>query len=183
MDSFELNKVAGAVLFCVLIILGVNNLGDNLVKPKKLAENAYHVDVPDAPEPGKGTATVAVSEPDKPIAELLATADLKKGEASFKKCATCHTSEKGGANKIGPNLWDIVEGNRARTAGFAYSTGMQAKGGSWSYEDIYTFTKNPKAFVPGTKMSFAGIKKAEERADIIAYLRSLSDSPKPLPSN
>lgn len=183
MDSFEVNKIAGAVLFCILVILGLNNLGNILIKPKKLAENAYHIDVPDAPEPGKGAKTPAAAEPDKPVALLLASADVKKGEASFKKCATCHTPEKGGANKVGPNLFDIVGSNKARTAGFAYSSGMQGKGGAWTYDEIYAFIKDPKAFVPGTKMSFAGIKKSEERADIIAYLRGLSDAPKPLPTN
>ncbi|MCW5731931.1 MAG: cytochrome c family protein [Alphaproteobacteria bacterium] len=180
MDSFELNKIAGAVLFCMLVIVGLHNLGNILVAPKKLAENAYKVEVPETE--GAATATAA-AEPAKPIAELLAAADAKRGEVQFRKCATCHTPDKGGANRVGPNLWDIVGNKMAHIDGFAYSNNLAGKGGTWGYEELSAFIANPRAFIPGTKMAFAGIRKPEERADLLAYLRTLSDSPKPLPGN
>lgn len=179
MDSFEINKIAGAILFAMLVIVGVHNLGNILIAPKKLTENAYKVEVPEEAAPAAATAGPA--EPEKPIAALLAAADVKRGETSFKKCATCHTPEKGGANRVGPNLWDVVGAKKGHIAGFAYSTALTGKGGEWDYEALNQFIANPKGYINGTKMSFAGIKKPEERADLIAYLRSLADSPKPLP--
>lgn len=181
MDSFELNKIAGAVLFCMLVIAGVNNLGDILIAPNKLTENAYKVDVPEEAVAGNAGQGAKPEEPVKPIAELLASADAKKGEAAFKKCAACHTAEKGGPNKIGPNLWGIVGAKRAHIDGFAYSSALQGKSGEWDYDSLFQFITNPKGFVPGTKMAFAGIRKVDERADIIAWLRTLSDNPLPLP--
>jgi cytochrome c len=99
----------------------------------------------------------------------------------MKQCFTCHTIDKGGANKVGPNQWDIVGRKIASHAGFSYSSALQAKGGEWTYEDLNHMIFKPAAFVKGTKMAFVGIPKEQERADVIAYMRSMSDSPKPLP--
>lgn len=179
MDSFEINKIAGAVLFCLLIIMGVNQVGNMVVHPKKLAEAAYKIDVPDAP--AAGGAPAAAEEQDPPVAGLLAAANVDAGKKAFGKCASCHGVDKGGPAKVGPNLFDIVGGPKAHMAGFAYSDGLKKTEGAWTYDNLYAFLKNPKAYAPGTKMAYAGSKSPKERADLIAYLRSLSDSPKPLP--
>ena len=116
------------------------------------------------------------------IGPLLAGANVEAGKAIFiKQCFTCHTIDKGGANKVGPNQWDIVGRKKAAEPGFSYSSGMQAMGGSWSVEDINHMIFKPQAFVRGTKMAFAGLPKAQERADVIAYLRTMNDNPPPLP--
>ena len=113
---------------------------------------------------------------------MLAKADPARGQALTKVCATCHTFDKGGAAKVGPNLYNVVDRAKGSEAGFAYSDAMKAKGGKWTFEDLNTFITNPKAFVDGTKMGFGGEPDPEKRADIIVYLRSLSDSPAPLPA-
>jgi len=112
---------------------------------------------------------------------LLAAATTESGAKAFKKCKSCHTTGLGGANTIGPNLWDVVGRSKAASPGFAYSAALKKIGGAWSYEDLDAFLSKPKKYAPGTKMSFAGIKKAPGRAAVIAYLRSLSETPKPLP--
>lgn len=180
MDSFEINKMVGAALFALLIIMGVNQVGNMLVHPKKLAEAAYKIDVPDAP--AAGGAAPAAEEADPPVAGLLAAASVDGGKKAFGKCAACHSVDKGGPAKVGPNLYDIVQAPKGHMAGFAYSDGLKKTGGEWTYDSLYAFLKNPKAYAPGTKMAYAGSKSAKERADLIAYLRSLSDSPKPLPN-
>lgn len=178
MDSFELNKLAGAVLFCVLVIMGVNQFGNILVHPKQLAEPAYKIEVADA---GPKAAATAVAEPEQPVGPLLATASVDAGKKSAAKCAACHAFEKGAAAKVGPPLWDVIGSAKGHTAGFAYSDALKKTEGPWSYDSLFAFIGNPKAYAPGTKMAFAGIKSAKERADLIVFLRSLSDSPKPLP--
>src|SRR5690606_6894174 len=120
-----------------------------------------------------------------PIAVLLASADAEKGANAFKKCVACHTGDKGGANKVGPNLFDLVNRPIATHEGFSYSAAMKdfSQGGSvhWDFEHLNHFLEGPKKYVPGTSMGFAGVKKEAERADLIAYLRTLSDSPAELP--
>jgi cytochrome c len=113
---------------------------------------------------------------------LLASADVAKGQAAARKCASCHSFEKGGPNRVGPNLHDVVGRAKAAVPNFSYSAALKEKGGEWSFENINAFLQNPKGYAPGTTMAFAGIGAAAERADILAYLRSLSDSPKPLPT-
>jgi cytochrome c len=118
----------------------------------------------------------------RPIEKLLQTASVEKGAAAAKKCAACHTFEKGGPNRVGPNLFGVVERARASEAGFNYSAAMKAKGGKWDFQELNAFLLNPKANVPGTAMGFAGISKDSERADVIDYLRSLADKPVPRPT-
>ena len=115
--------------------------------------------------------------------QLLQTASVEKGAGAAKKCAACHTFEKRGPNRVGPNLYGVLNEAKASPArNFNFSAALKAKGGTWTYDDLNKFIASPKGFVPGTAMSFAGIQKDSERADVIAYLRSLSESPAPLPT-
>jgi cytochrome c len=135
-----------------------------------------------AAQPAAGATQTAAAAAAAPIDERLAKADLAAGQKAAQKCAACHSFDKGGPNKIGPNQWDIVGGPHAHKADYSYSKAMAALHDKpWTYEAIDQFLAGPQAAVPGTKMTFAGIKKPEERADVILYLRSLSDNPKPLP--
>jgi cytochrome c len=180
MDSFELNKILGAVLGICLVLLSLNITANAIFAPHKPAKPGYDIAVPDQPADGKGGAPAA-AEPPKPIAELLAASDVARGETSAKKCAACHTFNKGGPNRVGPNLWGIVGRAKASVAGFNYSTAMKGKGGDWGYDDLNAYLLNPKAMVPGTNMQFAGISRGGERGDLINYLHTLADSPVPLP--
>jgi cytochrome c len=181
MDSFQLNKLAGAFLGTVFILMSVSLISDTLFYSPVPEKPGYIVEAAE-PAAGEGAAagdTAAI----EPIAPLLASADAAAGEALFKKCAACHTPESGGANKVGPNLWGIVGRPIAAHAGFGYSAALKeyASNGAWDYEKLSAFIAAPKATVKGTAMGYAGLKKADERANLIAYLRSLADSPAPLP--
>jgi cytochrome c len=178
MDSFELNKIMGALLGTCLVLLSLNIAAGAIFAPVKLEKPGYDIAVPETPA---GGAAPAAAEPEKPIAELLASSDPAKGATAAKKCQACHTFEKGGPNRVGPNLWGVVNRPKGTEAGFNYSAAMKGKGGEWTYEDLNKFLSGPKAFVPGTNMQFAGLPKNSERADVINYLHTLTDSPGPLP--
>ncbi len=178
MDSFEFNKIMGAVLLAGTVTLGLSIFSDIAVSSEKPEKPGYEVAVAET-KPAAGGAAVIVA--DLPIAQLLATADKGKGEAIFKKCVSCHSVDKGGANKVGPNLYDIVDKSMASTAGFKYSAALIEKSKSvpkWNYEALTSFLKKPSEYAKGTAMSFAGIEKAEDRANVIEYLRNASDAPK-----
>jgi cytochrome c len=128
-------------------------------------------------EEGAGAA-----EAEKPIEFYLASADAAKGEQVFKKCAACHNADKGGANQLGPNLWGVVGAPIGEGRGFAWSDALAKHGGSWDWDSLSHWLKSPKTFAPGTKMTFAGLSKPEDRADVIAFLNQHGDSPKPMPA-
>jgi cytochrome c len=175
MSSIEFNKAVGAVLLVALTVMVFGFIGNALVKPK--SHVAAKVKVA-ASSPSKAAAQKA---PIQPIGPMLASASADKGAVIFKKCAVCHTTAKGDKNKLGPNLWNIVNASRAGKSGFKYSKAMQSKAGNWNFESLNEFLIKPKAYVPKTKMAFGGIKKAKQRADLIVYLRNLADSPAKLP--
>ncbi|WP_082552566.1 c-type cytochrome [Methylobacterium sp. Leaf456] len=177
MDSFELNKVAGAVLGALLFAVGSGFVAELIYHPKPAGNAGYPL-----PEPEPKAASTAAAPKAEPIAVRLASADAEKGKGGTKACAACHSFEKGGPNKVGPHLWDVVERQKAHEPGFEYSGALKEKGGTWTYEDLDHFLENPKGWVKGTKMAFAGIGSPAERANVVAYLRTLSDSPKPLPA-
>ena len=179
MDSFELNKILGAVLGTCLILLVTSFAASALFAPNKPEKPGFEIAVK---EEAAGGEKAAAAAPPEPIEKLLQTASVQKGEQAAKKCAACHDFTKGGPNKVGPNLFGIVGDKKGEVRGFNFSAAMKAKGGTWTIDDLSQFIDNPKGFVPGTAMGFAGIQKGSERADVIAYLNSLSDSPKPLPT-
>lgn len=183
MDSFEFNKIAGAVLAALLVFFGLREVSHVVFSEQAPEKPGYVVAVQS--DSGSSTSSQAAKKEEKkvPIGVLLASADVEKGKKVIKKCVSCHTLEKDGKNKVGPNLWDIVGRKYAGLEAFAYSKALKAKEGTWSYEDLDAFFEKPKAWLPGTKMVFRGISKPQQRADLILYLRSLSDSPKPLPEN
>ena len=178
MDSFEFNKIAGAVLGTLLFVMGVGILSDGIFHHGVPKQSAYALPEAEVATASTGGAATAAAEP---IADRLKTADAKKGEGLMKACAACHAFEKGGANKVGPALYGVVERPIGGHAGFAYSDSLKGKGGKWDYASLDSFILAPKGFASGTKMAYGGEKDGAKRADMIAYLRSLADAPVPLP--
>lgn len=180
MDSFELNKIIGAVLATCLLLLVTSFTASALFAPKMPEKPGFAIA---AKEEGEGHgAKEAAPAKSEPIEKLLQTASVEKGAAAAKKCTACHTFAKGEKNGVGPNLYGIIGDKKGEGRGFNFSAAMKGKGGEWSVDDLNQFIANPKAYIPGTAMGFAGIPKDSERADVIAYLNSLSDHPAPLPT-
>jgi cytochrome c len=172
------NTMAGCFLASALFAMVVGKVSNALVDPHHLEKPAIAVSE-EAPE-ASGPAPAAELPP---IGPKLATANVDHGKALFQQqCFTCHTIDKGGANKVGPNQWDLLGRKKASESGFSYSSAMQAMGGEWTYEDINKMIFKPQAFVKGTKMAFVGLPKEQDRADVIAYLRTMNDNPPPLPA-
>ena len=160
------------------IAWGSNLIGNAIVYAEPLQVSAFKIEI------GSGAAPEQAEKPatgESDISALLASADEQAGAKTFKKCKSCHTTEKGGKNRVGPNLWDVVGRAKAGAAGYKFSGALKGLGGTWTYRDLDAFFAKPKVFAKGTKMSFAGLKKPRDRAAVIIFLRALSDQPKPLP--
>lgn len=178
MDSFELNKILGALLGTCLVLLAVHIASGAIFAPPVPAKPGYVIEVkeeqPAAPSGAPAPAAV-------PIETLLASASVEHGAQIAKECELCHNLGKGQGNKIGPDLYGVVGRALASDPGFNYSAPLKAKGGTWTFDALNTWLTNPRADVPGTLMTFAGISNEHQRADLIAYLNSNSDNPLPLP--
>ncbi len=174
----ENNKILAAILCAAMLFMITGFLSEGLVDAESLKENAYKIEV--AEESSGAGATEAPKEL-PPIAPILAAASVADGANVSKKCAACHSFDKGGPNKVGPNLWNIVNAKHAHVDGFAYSEAVKSLPGVWDYESLNKFLHKPAKYAPGTKMNFAGLSAEKDRANMIAYLRSLSDNPAPLP--
>ena len=169
-------------LIIALSVLGFSVLGAQILyQPKKTIKRGFEVeikttDIADAknPKPITNASVTQNKAPKADIASMIENANVELGAKTFKKCATCHSIEKNGANKLGPNLYGIVGKKKASASGFSYSNALMAKGGSWTIEDLNQWLTKPKDFVPGTKMGFAGLKKDKDRAEVIAYLKAAS---------
>ena len=176
MNSFELNKVLGAILGTCLITLALNIAAGSIFYEEKPAKPGYAIAVKT-----EGGGKAEAKKEEVPIGTRLAKASLEKGQAVAKQCQACHTFEKGGPNRVGPNLWNIVGEPRGQGRGFNFSAAMKAKGGKWTYEELDKFLTNPRGYIQGTAMTFAGISNDQQRADVIDFLHTLSDNPEPLP--
>lgn len=183
MNSY-VNMGVGALLGTVFVLMSVSIASEGIFHSATPEKEGFVIAAAEGGAEAEGEAGGAAEATAVPIATLLASADAAAGEAVFKKCAACHSGDKGGPNKVGPGLWNIINHPVATHEGFSYSAGMKtfAEGGKvWDYEHLNHFLAGPKKYVAGTAMGFAGLKKDDERANLIAYLRTLSDSPAPLP--
>lgn len=183
MDSFEINKYFGAITGALMVFLAISFLTEGLYGGGHEGGHGEerHLAFAMAIEEGEGGGE-AEAAPEVSLAELIADADAGAGERVFKKCAACHAPEQGGANKIGPALYGVVGRPVGTHEGFSYSDEMASLGGDWSWEHLDEFLASPKSVVPGTKMSFAGLRKPEDRANVMVFLNEHSDSPLPPPS-
>ncbi len=179
MSNLKFNKIAAGFLCGGLLIMGGVKVADILQPHSTLDKNAYPIEVADKGDAGAPAVVVDVAAP---ILAMLGTADLAKGEKLSKKCSACHTFDEGGPAKVGPNLWDIVNTGTAHDGGFSYSSALAGLGGTWDYQSLNGFLHKPKSWLSGTKMNFVGFKKPEDRANVIAWLRTLSASPAALPT-
>jgi cytochrome c len=180
MDSFEWNKIIGAVLGTAIFIFVVRVVAEGIYEPEKPAKPGYVVEGVVENPAGGAAAPVEEALPD--WGTVLAKADVAQGKATSSKCEACHDTSSAKTIKIGPPLFGVVDRPRASIAGFSYSAGMKAKGGTWTYDELFKFLKSPGAYINGTKMTFAGISRAEDRINLIAFLRTNADSPAAIPA-
>ena len=179
MDSFELNKIIAAVLMVALLVIGLGKVADGLFHSEKPKNPGYQVEVESQLTSNTSQASVVIEKID--IMAIMALGDVTSGEKIFKKCASCHSINKGGKNKIGPALYNVVGRAVGGVDGYKYSKTLSSYGKEWTFEELNGFLKKPSSYLKGTKMSYAGLRKEKDRASIIKYLNQNSDNPKLLP--
>jgi cytochrome c len=181
MDSWEWNKIAGAVLGTLIFVLVVKFAAEAIFEKPLPAKPGYVVEGVNEETTASTTQAAPVEETLPDFGTVLPTADVAAGKEISARCEQCHDLGKDGPNKIGPNLWGVVGRARATHPGFDYSSAMMASHEAWTYESLFRYLKSPQGVVPGTKMSFAGLRSAQDRINLLAYLRTQSDSPAPIP--
>ena len=181
MDSFEINKIIAAILLTALIIIGIGKFTDVLFHVDKPKQSAYKIEGLESAvaSTSSSSETKVVEKVD--IGQLLALGDLAHGEKVFKKCSACHMIASGGKNMIGPNLWGVIGRTAGSISDYKYSKAMVAYAKQWSFEEMNSYLIKPQAYIKGTKMAFAGLRKEKDRASVILYLNSKSDNPETLP--
>ena len=181
MDSFELNKIIGAILLTALIVIGIGKFTDFLFHIEKPENSAYKVEGLEVQSSTSSKVVEAKVEEKIDIGQLLAMGDLAHGEKVFKKCGACHMIASGGKNMIGPNLWSVIGRTAGSVSDYKYSKAMVAYGKEWTFEEMNGYLIKPASYIKGTKMAFAGLRKEKDRASVILYLNSKSDNPLPTP--
>ena len=179
MDSFEINKIVAAVLMVALLVIGIGKLSNVIFHVEKPKTPGYTVEVEQATTVSSTTEQAIEEKID--IAALMAMGDIALGEKVFKKCAACHSIVKGGKNNIGPALYNVVGRKIGSVEDYKYSNALVEYGKEWNFEELNGFLEKPTAYIKGTKMAFAGLRKEEDRASVIKYLNQNSDNPVPLP--
>jgi len=179
MDSFELNKIIAAILMVALLVIGLGKIADGVFHVKKPKNLGYQVEVEIQSTSGTSQAAETIEKID--IAAIMTLGDLASGEKIFKKCAACHSINKGGKNKIGPALYNVVGRAVGGVDDYKYSKALASYAKEWTFEELNGFLQKPSSYLKGTKMSYAGLRKEKDRASIIKYLNQNSDSPRPLP--
>ena len=181
MDSFEINKIIAAILLTALIIIGIGKFTDILFHVEKPKESAYKIEGLEMAATQTSSNSETKVEEKINIKELLALGDAAHGEKVFKRCSACHMIVSGGKNMIGPNLWGVIGRTAGSVSDYKYSKAMVAYGKEWTFEEMNSYLIKPQAYIKGTKMAFAGLRKEKDRASVIIYMNSKSKSPKPLP--
>ena len=175
MNSFEINKIITAILVTVLVVFGIGKISDLIFDKDDDNIVAYKVDAPE------GTVVNASAEATIDISSLLALGDIAHGEKVFKKCKACHSIKQGGANKIGPKLWNVMFRPVGAVTDYKYSKSLSTYQKEWTWEEMNGFLIKPATWIKGNKMGFAGLKSEKDRASVILYLNQNSDSPENLP--
>ena len=179
MDSFELNKIIAAILMVALLVIGLGKIADSVFHVNKPENPGYQVDVESSLASNTSQAAEVIEKVD--IAAIMALGDISSGEKIFKKCVACHSINKGGKNKIGPALYNVVGRAVGGVDDYKYSKTLASYGKNWTFEELNGFLQKPASYLKGTKMSYAGLRKEKDRASIIKYLNENSDNPKQLP--
>ena len=179
MDSFELNKVIAAILMVALLLIGLSKIADEVFHVNKPKNPGYKVEVEN--QSTVSSSQITETEEKIDIVAVMMQGDAATGEKIFKKCAACHSINKGGANKIGPALYNVVGRKVGGVTDYKYSKTLSSYGKEWTYEELNGFLTKPSAYLKGTKMSYAGLRKEKDRASVIKYLNQNGDNPKPLP--
>ena len=181
MDSFEINKIIASILLVALLIIGISKISNIIFKVDKLDSSAYKVELPDDGAKQISEENTMKADDKVDISALMALGDIAHGEKVFKKCSACHSIEAGGGNKIGPALYNVVGRKIAAVEDYKYSKALVEYKKNWSFEELNGFLIKPQKWIKGTKMAYAGLRKAKDRASVILYLNKYSDNPLPLP--